>query len=310
MTGYSTSPHTKNRVSAAFAAAIVPTLPILAGFLFLGVTYGIYMNVSGFSFVYPMAMSLIIFAGSVEYVTVGLLLGAFDPLAAFVMALMINARHIFYGISMLDKYRNTGRKRFYLIFGMCDESFSINCSANIPDGVDHGLFMLFVTLLNHIYWVAGATLGGIFGSLISFDTTGLDFVMCAMFVVIFLEQWKKDERHLPALIGIGLSALCLVIFGSDRFIVPSMLVLLIALTLLGRSEIKQDSKAGSVAENVNSSSGLTDSSKPTVSCDLSASSDTTDGSDLSAGSDTNTGSDLPAGSDTNTGSDQKGGQVQ
>ena len=220
MTGYSTASHTKNRVTAAFSAAIVPTLPILAGFLFLGVTYGIYMNVSGFSFVYPMAMSLIIFAGSVEYVTVGLLLGAFDQLAAFVMALMINARHIFYGISMLDKYRNAGRKRFYLIFGMCDESFSINCSAKIPDGVDHGLFMLFVTLLNHIYWVAGATLGGIFGSLISFDTTGLDFVMCAMFVVIFLEQWKKDERHLPALLGIGLSALCLVIFGSDGFIVP------------------------------------------------------------------------------------------
>ena len=295
MTGYSTSPHTKNRVSAALSAAFVPTLPILAGFLFLGVTYGIYMNVSGFSFVYPMAMSLIIFAGSVEYVTVGLLLGAFDPLAAFVMALMINARHIFYGISMLDKYRSTGRKRFYLIFGMCDESFSINCSAKIPDGVDHGLFMLFVTLLNHIYWVAGATLGGIFGSLISFDTTGLDFVMCAMFVVIFLEQWKKDERHLPALLGIGLSALCLVIFGSDGFVVPSMLVLLIALTLLGRSEIKQDSKAGSVAKNVNSSSGLTDSSKPTVSCDLSAGSDTTAGSDSSAGSDTNTGSDQKGG---------------
>lgn len=295
MTEYSTTSHTNNRVSAAFAAAIVPTLPILAGFLFLGVTYGIYMNVSGFSFVYPMAMSLIIFAGSVEYVTVGLLLGAFDPLAAFVMALMINARHIFYGISMLDKYRSTGRKRFYLIFGMCDESFSINCSAKIPDGVDHGLFMLFVTLLNHIYWVAGATLGGIFGSLISFDTTGLDFVMCAMFVVIFLEQWKKDERHLPALLGIGLSALCLVIFGSDGFVVPSMLVLLIALTLLGRSEIKQDSKAGSVAKNVNSSSGLTDSSKPTVSCDLSAGSDTTAGSDSSAGSDTNTGSDQKGG---------------
>ena len=310
MTEYSTSPHTNNRVSAALSAAFVPTLPILAGFLFLGVTYGIYMNVSGFSFVYPMAMSLIIFAGSVEYVTVGLLLGAFDPLAAFVMALMINARHIFYGISMLDKYRNAGRKRFYLIFGMCDESFSINCSAKIPDGVDHGLFMLFVTLLNHIYWVAGATLGGIFGSLISFDTTGLDFVMCALFVVIFLEQWKTDKRHLPALLGIGLSALCLAIFGSDGFIVPSMLVLLIALTLLGRSEIKQDSKAGSVAENVNSSSGLTDSSKPTFSSDLSAGSDTTDGSDLSAGSDTTAGSDSSAGSDTNTGSDQKGGQVQ
>ena len=238
MTEAKTNSHTQSRTLAALAAAFPLTLPILAGFLFLGVTYGIYMNVSGFSFLYPMAMSLVIFAGSVEYVTVSLLLGAFDPLAAFVMALMINARHIFYGISMLDKYRGTGRKRFYLIFGMCDESFSINCSAVIPDGVDRGLFMLFVTLLNHIYWVVGATLGGIFGSFIAFDTTGLEFVMTAMFVVIFLEQWKKDEHHLPALLGIGLSALCLAIFGGDGFVIPSMLAMLAALTLLGRFDAK------------------------------------------------------------------------
>ena len=128
--------------------------------------------------------------------------------------------------------------------------------------------MLFVTLLNHIYWVAGATLGGIFGSLISFDTTGLDFVMCAMFVVIFLEQWKKDKRHLPALLGIGLSALCLVIFGSDGFVVPSMLVLLIVLTLLGRSEIKDDVKKAGAAmacgNTLNKGSGQTDSPSPTI----------------------------------------------
>ena len=222
----------KSRFLPALAAAFPLTLPILTGFLFLGATYGIYMNVSGFSFLYPMAMSLVIFAGSVEFVTVSFLLGAFDPLSAFVMALMLNARHIFYGISMLDKFRGTGLKKFYLIFGMCDESFSINCTATPPYGVDRGLFMLFVTLLNHIYWVIGATLGGIFGSFISFDTTGLDFVMTAMFVVIFLEQWKKDKNHLPALLGIGLSALCLYIFGSDNFVIPSMLLLLTALTLL------------------------------------------------------------------------------
>lgn len=144
-----------------------------AGFWFLGLTYGIYMNVFGFSFWYPMLMSLTIFAGSVEFVAVNMLLGAFNPIQALVMTLMINARHLFYGISMLDKYKGTGWKKFYLIFGMCDESFSINYTADVPEGVDKGWFMFFVTLLNHLYWFSGVTLGGIFDSLIHFDTEDL-----------------------------------------------------------------------------------------------------------------------------------------
>ncbi len=145
----------------AFRAAFPHTIPIFAGFWFLGMTYGIYMNVSGFSFWYPMLMSLFIFAGSMEFVAVNLLLGAFDPLQALAMTLMINARHLFYGISMLDRYRGQGWKKIYLIFGMCDESFSINYTAEIPEDVDSGWFMLFVTLLNHFYWFFGATLGGV-----------------------------------------------------------------------------------------------------------------------------------------------------
>lgn len=218
----------------ALRAAFPHTIPIFAGFWFLGITYGIYMNVSGFSFWYPCLMSLTIFAGSIEFVTVNLLLGAFDPLQALAMTLMINARHLFYGISMLDRYRGTGWKKPYLIFGMCDESFSINYTAEIPADVDRGWFMFFVTLLNHFYWFSGATLGGIFGSLIRFDTKGLDFVMTAMFVVIFLEQWLKEKRHTSALLGIGLSLLCLIAFGPDRFIIPAMAAILLTLTGLHR----------------------------------------------------------------------------
>ena len=219
-------------VKKAFASAFPHTLPIFAGFWFLGLTYGIYMNASGFSFWYPMLMSLTIFAGSVEFVAVNLLLGAFNPLQALAMTLMINARHLFYGISMLDKYKGTGWKKFYLIFGMCDESFSINYTATIPQDVDRGWFMFFVTFLNHMYWFTGATLGGIFGSLIQFNTEGLEFVMTAMFVVIFLEQWLKEKRHTSALLGLGLSLICLLAFGSDNFILPSMLAMLGVLTLL------------------------------------------------------------------------------
>ena len=216
----------------ALRAAFPYTIPIFAGFWFLGLTYGIYMNVSGFSFLYPMFMSLTIFAGSVEFITVNLLLGAFNPLQALFLTLMVNARHLFYGLSMLDKYRGLGWRKVYLIFGMCDESFSINCTAPIPEGVDRGWFYFFVTLLNHFYWFSGSTLGGIFGGLIHFDTQGLDFVMTAMFVVIFLEQWLKDKDHTSALTGLGASAVCLALFGSDDFIIPALLAILGSLPLL------------------------------------------------------------------------------
>ena len=216
----------------ALKSAFPYTVPIFAGFLFLGMTYGIYMNVSGFSFWYPMFMSLTIFAGSAEFVAVNLLLGPIRPFQALAMTLMLNARHLFYGISMLDKYRGTGLKKIYLIFGMCDESFSINCTAEIPEDVDRGWFMFFVTLLNHLYWFSGAALGGLFGSFIHFNTEGLDFVMTAMFVVIFMEQWMKEKHHGSALLGLGLSFLCLLAFGPGRFMVPSMIAILAALTLL------------------------------------------------------------------------------
>lgn len=218
----------------ALFAAFPNTIPILAGFLFLGMTYGIYMNVSGFSFWYPCLMSLTIFAGSVEFVAVNLLLGAFHPIQALAMTLMLNARHLFYGISMLDRFRGLGLKKIYLIFGMCDETFSINYTAKIPPDVDRGWFMFFVTLLNHLYWFAGATLGGIFGSFITFSTEGLDFVMTAMFVVIFLEQWLKEKRHESSLLGICLSVLSLIAFGADGFLIPAMLSILAVLTLLRR----------------------------------------------------------------------------
>ncbi len=219
-------------IKRSFLAAFPYTLPILAGFLFLGITYGIYMNVSGFSFIYPMLTSMLVFAGSAEFILVNMLLGVFDPIQTFFMILMINARHLFYGISLLEKYSGTGFKKIYLIFGMCDESFSINCSVDIPENADKGWFMFFVTLLNQSYWVTGATLGGIFGSFISFNTEGLDFAMTAMFVVIFLEQLLKEKNHTSSVLGVVFSVISLLIFGKDKFIIPAMLMIFAALLLL------------------------------------------------------------------------------
>lgn len=198
--------------------------PIMAGFCFLGLAYGIYMNVSGFSFVYPMLMSMLMYGGSLEFVAVEMLLSRFSPLSTLIMTLLIQARHIFYGISMLDKFKGIGLKKYYLIFGMCDETFLINCSAEIPEDVDRGWFMFFVTLLNQIYWVVSATVGGIIGSYLSFDTSGISFVMTAMFIVIFLDQWLKEKNHISSCIGITASLICLLIFGKDVFLIPAMAV--------------------------------------------------------------------------------------
>ena len=214
----------------ALRAAFPHTLPILAGFACIGFAYGLYMHTLGFGFVYPMLMALTIYGGSLEFVAADMLCGAFAPLET----LLIQARHLFYGVAMLDKYKGTGKKKFYLIFAMCDETFSVNCSAEIPPDVDRGLFMFFVSLLDQIYWVAGAALGGLVGNLIPFNTEGLDFVMTAMFVVIFLDQWKKDEQHISALLGVAISALCLALFGANGFMLPTMLCILCALTLLRR----------------------------------------------------------------------------
>lgn len=224
----------------ALKTAFPYTIPIFTGFWFLGLAYGIYMNASGFSFLYPMVMSLLIFGGSLEFVAVEMLLSPFAPVQAFIMALLIQARHLFYGISMLDRFKGMGWKKFYLIFGMCDETFSINYTANIPDNVDKGWFMFFVTLLNHLYWVSGATIGGLVGSLLKFDTSGISFVMTAMFVVIFLEQWLKEKHHISSWIGLITSTICLIFFGADSFMIPTMISIIAILTLFKKKLEKKE----------------------------------------------------------------------
>ena len=221
----------------ALGAAFPHTIPILTGFGFLGITYGIFMSAQGFSFWYPLIISIAVFGGSLQFVMVNLLLGAFDPLQALAVALMLQARHLFYGLAMLEKYKGLGIKRFYLIYGMCDESFSINCSAELPPDVDRGWFCFFVTLLNHSYWVLGATLGALIGGFVSFNTQGIEFVMTAMFVVIFLEGWLKGGKRISSLIGVLSSVICLVIFGADSFLVPSM-VCIVALLSAFRKPIE------------------------------------------------------------------------
>ena len=205
--------------------------PILAGYGFLGLAYGILMSVNGFSPFFTFMMSLLVFGGSTQIVAVELLTAAFAPLHAFIITFVLCARHIFYGISMLEKYKGLGIKKIYMIYGMVDETFSINYSANPPGDVDRGWFMFFITAFNHIHWIIGSTVGALFGTMINFSTEGIDFVMTSMFTVIFIEQWRKDKSHFSALTGLAVCGICLVIFGKDNFIIPSMITILVILTL-------------------------------------------------------------------------------
>ena len=210
----------------AFKAAFPYTLPICVGFLFLGMSYGFMMRSKGFSFVYPLCMSFFIYAGSMEFVTANLLLSAFNPVYAFFLTLMVNARHLFYGISMLEKYKNTGWKKFYLIFGMCDESFTVNCTVDPPEDVDRGWFMFFVNALNQFYWVTGATVGALLGYVItaggSFpsgkirkgrkrvvivpSTTTATVIICCVIVIViffFLLPWLRPDLYIRILLYDG-----------------------------------------------------------------------------------------------------------
>lgn len=233
----------KSTARTALVAAFPHTIPIMAGFLFMGAAYGVYMNLSGFSPVYPILMSIFVFSGTAQFIAVSLMLGAFDPLGAFVLMLMTGARHLFYGIAMLDRYRGTGWKKPYLIFAMCDETFSINCTVEPPPGVDRSWFMFFVSLLDQLYWIAGSAVGAIFGSFVQFDAQGIDFVMTALILVLFLEQIKKEKSYLSAAIGVTASVLCLAIFGPDNFLLPAMLVIL-ALLLLFRPRLEKGEEKG------------------------------------------------------------------
>lgn len=251
------TPH--GTIVAALRAAFPHTIPIFAGFWFLGMAYGIYMHAAGFSFVYPMLMSLLIFGGSLEFVAVSLLLAPFNPLAALLVSLMVQARHLFYGIAMLERYRGLGWKRPYLIFGLCDETFSINYSAEVPAGVDRGWFMFFVTLLNQLYWVSGATIGGLLGEVVPFDTEGLSFVMTALFVVIFLDQWQKDPEHRwSAIVGGACAAGCLAVFGADSFMVPTMVCMVLALLVVREMRIIGTDGPAPAAAGSNGHTGPTD----------------------------------------------------
>ncbi len=206
----------------------------MMGYIVLGIGFGILFEKNGYGFWWAVAMSVFIFAGSMQYVAVGLITGGASLISTAITTLMVNARHLFYGISMINRYKGTGWKKPYLMFGLTDETYSLVCNGDYPEGEDLHWYCFLVTLCDHCYWVIGTALGSLLGSAITFNTAGIDFAMTALFVTIFVEQWLTTKEHRPALIGIGASALCLVIFGQESFLIPAMILITILLAVFRR----------------------------------------------------------------------------
>lgn len=218
----------KNCLKSAFIA----TIPVLTGYLVLGFGFGIILKSAGYGILLAFAMSFFIYAGSMQYVAVGLLTGGASLITAAITTLMVNARHLFYGISMLTKYKNTGRLKPYLIFALTDETYSLVCNDNLNINPKHkNHYFFFVSLFNHIYWVSGSVIGAVAGTLVKFNSEGIDFALTALFLTVFLEQWLTTKKHAPAVIGVAVSVICLAIFGSENFLIPTMLIIALLLCL-------------------------------------------------------------------------------
>lgn len=226
----------QRHLAAALRAAFPYTVPVLTGFLFLGIAYGVLMNAKGYGPLWSTLMSAVAFGGSMQFVAISLLTTVFDPIQAFLLSCMVNARHLFYGLSMLEKYRGLGTARIPLIYVLCDETFSLVSTVDPPEGIDRKSFYLSISLLNYSYWVGGTALGGFLGNFIPIDTTGMDFALTALFVVLFLELWKRRENRPAGAIGICSTVLSLILFGAEHLVIPAM-VMIVAILLGGRKKL-------------------------------------------------------------------------
>lgn len=222
--------------NAALRAAFSATIPVLTGYIPLGMAYGFLMASIGYSPLWALGMSILVYGGSIEYVAVTLLAAAFAPMQAFLVSVMVNARHMFYGLSLLDKYHGLGKARPFLIFALTDETFSLVSTLEPPAGIRRKDFYFWISLLDYSYWLIGSFLGAWLGSILDINTKGMDFVLTALFVVLFMEQWKKKENRAAGITGLVCMAAGVAAFGPEKPLIPAMLLIL-AVLLGGRKRL-------------------------------------------------------------------------
>lgn len=217
--------------------AFYKSLPVMAGYVVLGIGFGILLRSAGYGVIWALAMSVFIYAGSMQYVGVGLLAGGASVITTALTTLMVNARHLFYSISMIDRYRDAGKYKPYLIFALTDETYSLLCDGKTPEGEDPNKYRFLVSAFNHSYWVAGSVAGSLLGTVLPFSAAGIEFAMTALFLASFTEQWIENKDHIPAITGVVSTLLCLLIFGAERFLIPAMLLITLVLTLLRKRTV-------------------------------------------------------------------------
>ena len=220
------------RKSVIVRKAFLKSLPVMAGYVVLGIGFGILLRNAGYGVLWSAAMAILIYAGSMQYVGISLLAGGAGILTTILTTVMVNARHLFYSISMIDRYKNAGRYKPYMIFALTDETYSLLCDGETPDPEYADLYRFLVSLFNHLYWITGCVLGSLLGAVLPFSTAGIEFSMTALFIASFTEQWLRTKDHIPALTGLLATLLCLVVLGPENFLIPAMLLITLILTLL------------------------------------------------------------------------------
>lgn len=217
-----------------FAITFRSTIPVLTGYLALGFGFGVLLRSKGYGVLWALGMSASMYTGAMQYMAVDLLAGSAPLVTVALTTLMVNARYLFYGLSVLEKYRDAGPRKLYMMHAMTDETYSLVCGT-LPAGIEHKTeYYFWVCLLDHIYWLCGSVLGTALGAVLPFDSKGIDFVLTALFITIFLEQWMQSKDHLYALLGVGVTIGCRLIFGSENMLIASMVVILVVLLLLRR----------------------------------------------------------------------------
>lgn len=224
-------------------AAFIKSLPVFAGYIVLGIGFGVLLAKAGYGLIWALVMSVTMYAGSMQYVAVSLLAGGASLVSTAVTSLLVQARHLFYGISMIDKYKGAGLKKIYLAFSLTDETYSLLVDGHYPEGSDPHWYRFFVSIFNQSYWIMGCLIGNFIGSNVPFNSKGIEFAMTSIFVTVFVEQWKSTKNHIPAIIGVVSTAVCLAVFGSEDFLIPSMIVITVLLFALRKPLEKKEEVA-------------------------------------------------------------------
>lgn len=228
----------------AFKRAFPYTIPVLTGYLFIGIAFGVMYAQKGYSFLWAMLMSILVYAGSGQYLAVNFFVPGVSFLQVIFLTLMVNVRHVFYGLSLVERFNRFGKSRWYMIFALTDETYSLLCTTKVPDDVEEEKFLLAIALMDHAYWILGSVIGAIAGSVLPINSEGIEFAMTALFVVIFIEQWlERKKNRIPEMIGGILAVISLQIFGAESFVLPAMLAIIFVLLV---SKKRLDDREGAV----------------------------------------------------------------